>query len=609
MDFIGRLNGIFRRAGAEPRETTALLNSTSPAALTTNRQTLRDAWGLMKPYWGTRDGRKSLPGVAGIITTAAARVGLAALNVAWWGGFINIAMQKDTSQIPFYLGLYGALLVGASLVDSWNFDFRQSVKIQWREHMGKEWSKKWLDKTDKPYYHAKSVGNPDHRMTEDVLWFVDDTIEMASEGLGHAMQLGTFIGILWGISGALNVPVAGHDFSIPHGLMWATVLTAAAGAWCVKKMADPLSGLYETERNYIATQREQLIRIQQNAESIAMMGGEDVERSVADRALENIARTWNRIVDRQTKIKRFTTGHDYFSRLVPYLALGGYFAGQIGWDKVAQAALSGERVQTSFGWLLVALPQFQRWKTFTQRITELSKAIDEAKAGGGKKTIVIKRDSKNDNIVLKNVTIAHPNGSGTLLENVNLTLEPGTRLMMTGVSGSGKTTSLRAVMGLYRAGSGEISLPENTFFIPQKAYMPNIPLRGILSYPEPDGAYSDEQMKEALREAGLPHLIPFLEQEHLRGEHYFATLSGGQQQRLRLASVLLHQPKVLFIDEGTSSLDEDSSLYFYNTLVKLLEEKLPRTIMWSVAHQRKLIPSHTVQGTLRNKGIDIAPIP
>lgn len=597
-------------AGKRPQ----LMAGTSLNSLTSNRVAFRNAWNMARPFWTSPERGRAMKLAGGIGALAVVNVSLAALNVSWWGGFVDAAMSKDASQVGFYLGMYAGLAFAESRTLGWYFECRQRLKMEWRKHMHGEWTEKWLDKNHKAYYHMLSgdgIDNPDHRLTEDVKWFVDDAVELLSGALNQTIQLSTFVGMLWGLSGTWNGAVMGQDFTVKGGLVWAALVMAGVGAGYTQYKGRALSPLYNTERDAEAQQRTQLIRVKQNAESIALMGGEKVERDVAEGAVHKISQTWHNIVDRQVELIRFTVMHDRFSKLVPYLALGGYFAGDISWGGVMQAAFAGEKVQTSFSWPLTVYQQFYRWKTFNHRLSELDTVINDLRNDPGKETLVVTRDPEGRTVKVRDLTINRPRNGYPLLENATLDLDPGDRLILMGESGSGKTTFLRTVAGLHRAAKGKINLPENTLFIPQKQYLPDVPLRQILCYPHPydSSAHSDQAMAEALLNAGLPDMIPFIGEDDFRGDYFSRRLSGGEQQRLRLASILLQRPALLVIDEGTSSLDEEGGKYFYAMLGNLIREKLPDTMIWSIAHRSNLIPFHNLHGVLENRTLKIKPVP
>ena len=165
-------------------------------------------------------------------------------------------------------------------------------------------------------------------------------------------------------------------------------------------------------------------------------------------------------------------------------------------------------------------------------------------------------------------------------------IEKGDRWLVTGVSGSGKSTILRAVSGLWFYGKGRIEMPaDKTVFLPQRPYFPIASLRDALSYPQSCDVFSDEAFLSVLEMSQLSHLKSRLSESGNWGQ----MLSGGEQQRLALARVFLVRPEYLFLDEATSALDTTNEAALYATLL----EFLPHITLISISHHTQLSHYHS----------------
>ena len=173
-----------------------------------------------------------------------------------------------------------------------------------------------------------------------------------------------------------------------------------------------------------------------------------------------------------------------------------------------------------------------------------------------------------------------------LLTGGALTAAPGEAVLLTGVSGGGKSTLFRALAGIWPFGGGRVEVPANTraLFLPQRPYLPLGTLRRAVAYPSAAGDFADAAVCEALEAVGLAHLIPRLDDPDL----WERRLSGGEQQRLAVARALLQKPDWLFLDEATASLDPAAEEQLY----ALLRERLPGAGIVSIAHRPAVARFH-----------------
>src|SRR5262249_10088957 len=149
-----------------------------------------------------------------------------------------------------------------------------------------------------------------------------------------------------------------------------------------------------------------------------------------------------------------------------------------------------------------------------------------------------------------------------------------------------------ALAGRWGFGRGHIAMPPRakTMFLAQQPYLPIASLRAALSYPSPDGTFSDDAIREALRHVDLGDLGARLDET----DHWEKSVSSGEQQRLAVARALLHEPEWLFLDDATSALDEDAE----RTVYQFLEQQLPRAAIVSIAHRTSVARYHTRRWTL-----------
>jgi putative ATP-binding cassette transporter len=195
---------------------------------------------------------------------------------------------------------------------------------------------------------------------------------------------------------------------------------------------------------------------------------------------------------------------------------------------------------------------------------------------------------------LRDLSVTLDDGTA-VVKDAEIAIEPGERVLVAGESGTGKSTLVRAISGLWPWGDGSVQVKEGArmFMMPQKAYVPTGSLHRAATYPSPPEEKSEEEVAAALKRVGLGHLTDRIAEE----APWDQTLSGGEKQRLAFARILLHQPDIIVLDEATSALDPDSQ----DKLMKLLTEELKATTIVSVGHRPELEQFHSRKITLERR--------
>jgi putative ATP-binding cassette transporter len=177
--------------------------------------------------------------------------------------------------------------------------------------------------------------------------------------------------------------------------------------------------------------------------------------------------------------------------------------------------------------------------------------------------------------------------TGKTITNVsNLEIKSGSRWLIRGESGAGKTTFLKALAGVWVFGEGKIYLPKcKMMFLPQETYLPLGTLRTALCYPESADNFTDEICKDVLKKCGLQQYIENLDDDDIT---WSRKLSPGEKQRLAFAKCHLLRPGYLFLDEATSALDNQMEEMLYSQLI----EDLPQVTIVSVAHRKTIDKFH-----------------
>jgi len=203
--------------------------------------------------------------------------------------------------------------------------------------------------------------------------------------------------------------------------------------------------------------------------------------------------------------------------------------------------------------------------------------------------------AEGDGLVVEGLTIRLPD-ERTLIDDLTVDVAAGDALLVTGASGSGKTTLLRSLADLWPFATGTVRRPlgRDAFFLAQQPYVPLGTMRAALTYPAASDTLADDRAAAVLDQVQLPHVADRLDEE----TDWSRRLSPGEQQRLSFARVLLARPKVVFLDEATSAVDEGMEAALYS----LLRAELPDTVIVSVGHRSTLARFHARQLELAGDG-------
>lgn len=175
------------------------------------------------------------------------------------------------------------------------------------------------------------------------------------------------------------------------------------------------------------------------------------------------------------------------------------------------------------------------------------------------------------------------NSKVTVLEDISFSVDPGTMVALVGSSGVGKTTITNLIPRLYEVNSGSImvddrnikevtleSLRSQIGIVMQEPYLFNDTIEENLRYGKKDAV--EEELVEACKAAYIHDFIMTLPNQYktIVGNRGIK-LSGGEKQRVSIARVILSNPRILILDEATSSLDSISEMYIQKAMIPLLQ--------------------------------------
>ena len=553
---------------------------------------LRDAWRLAAPFWRSEERGRAWLLLLSVIGLNLALVAINVLLSYWNREFFN-ALQARDAQAFWELMLTfrqtesgpmpGFVFVAALyiLVAVYQLYLRQALQIRWRAWVTSQQLDAWL--ADRAYYRVALAGttdNPDQRIAEDIRLFVDDTLTLGLGLLRSVVTLFSFVIVLWSLSGPLEI----WGVAIPGYMVWVALLYAVVGSWIAHRIGRRLVGLNFTQQRAEADFRFALMRLRENAEGVALHGGEAEEKAGLRQRFGVLMENWWRIMVATKQLTFFTAGYNQAAVVFPFIvASPGFFAGRTQLGELTQTAGAFAEVQQSLSWIVDNYPALAEWRATVERLTGFTQALEAARRNATLGAQVVRGPGAG--LVLRDVSLGLPDGR-VLLNAATLDVLPGERLLVTGASGSGKSTLFRGIAGIWPYGSGVVELPEGArpLFLPQRPYLPLGTLRHALCYPGAEADFSEVEVRAVLEDVGLGGLAPRLDEVDAWGQR----LSGGEQQRVAVARALLLKPDWLFLDEATASLDAESEARLYGLLV----ERLPDTAMVSIAHREAVARWH-----------------
>ena len=169
--------------------------------------------------------------------------------------------------------------------------------------------------------------NPDQRLQADAQHLTDLTTDLGIGLLQSTLLLLSFIGVLWGLSRGMFLPIAGHNFAPPGYMVWCALLYAGAASFFSWRVGRPLIALDADHYAREAELRFGLVRVSEEIEGITVYGGEADERSRLDAIFETVLEVSRRIVGAVTRLTWVTAGYGWFTIVAPILvAAPGYFS-------------------------------------------------------------------------------------------------------------------------------------------------------------------------------------------------------------------------------------------------------------------------------------------
>ena len=558
-----------------------------------NFKAFRQFWAIAKTYWQSEQKWQARGLLLAVVLCLLAYTGLSVVLNNKRGVLISALSTQDEPRFwQTVLIFIGVLVIYAPLLAGYQY-LRDRLSLNWRQWLTNRFVENYF--ANRAYYNLQTaslqttslqtangaieeaieIDNPDQRIAEDVRSFTQESLTFLLVLVESVLSVIAFSGVLWGISRPLVL------FLLLYALLGTLVTTVVFG--------KPLVRLNFEQLKKEADLRFSLVRIRENAEAIAFYRGEDREANQVKQRFLAVFENVKRLVIWELNLNVLTNAYEFIPFVLPAIVVApAIFAGEIEVGKVSEAQGAFIRVFFSLN-LVVArfqalatfgagIERLYSFAAFLEQVTPASKATDEAT---DEATLI--QTVTADRLALEHLNLETPNHQRRLIADLSLEIPAGEGLLVMGPSGCGKSSLLRAIAGLWDAGTGTIIRPEadQILFLPQRPYMVAGSLREQLLYPNGSLEVEDSQLQQVLAQVNLADLA-----ERFGGfdaePDWTDLLSLGEQQRLTFARLLLNQPAYAILDEATSALDIENEAQLYQLL------QASQTTFLSVGHRTTL---------------------
>ena len=523
---------------------------------------------VAKPYWTSERRNRALL----LFLTVLCLFGLVTYVNVWIAGvagkFSTALQSKDNATYHHFLLLHVlVILVATPIIVTYHY-IKARIAMEWREWLSQHMIEEYFDNLS--YYklsNDKEIDNPDERIAQDIDSFCSLSVGLFMSLVEASITVFTFMGLLYFISPRLTV---------------IAVLYCFVGYFFTMLIGKKLPELNFEHLKREADLRYSMAEVRKDVESIAFFRGEDRAVSHILRNLKKAINNVEEIMVLNRNLSLFTSTYNWLVALIPAAVIAPlYFNGTVEFGEIARGGVAFTHV---FSGLTLFIGQFHAFSAYKANIDRLASFMEKVESTPTGPSII---HNIGHNLELDHVTILTPDGVRELVKDLCIKFPPGGSCIIIGPSGSGKSSILRAIAGLWTKGYGTITSPpaEEMMFLPQEPYLPVSTLEEAVCYPRASNCATADALTDMLKRVNLgdiPDRVGGLNVE----TNWREVLSLGEKQRMSFARLVLASPAFAILDEATSALDTDNQKILYELL-----EEIGATVI-SVGHREALREYH-----------------
>ncbi|MBN3951612.1 MAG: ABC transporter ATP-binding protein/permease [Nostoc sp. NMS7] len=541
----------------------------------------QDIRAIAGPYWyPTKPGQRAFSDVIrawGMLILLILLI-FALVAATTYNSFIHrylidvIIQEKDYSKFTYTISFYAVGLVLITLLVGFTKFIRKQISLDWYQWLDNHILNKYLN--NRAYYKINfkaDIDNPDQRLSQEIEPITSSALSFSATLLEKALEMVTFLIVVWSISQQIAV-----------ALLIYTIIGNFIAVYLNRELIKINQAELESKADYSYC----LTHVRNHAESIAFFQGEKQELNIIQRRFSILIKNIKEKINWERNQAIFNRGYRGTIEFLTLLVLAPLFIrDEIDFGQIGQATTACYFFAGALEELIAEFGVSGRFSSYVQRLSDFSDAL-EAVAKQPENVGTIKTIEENY-FAFENVTLQTPNYEQVIVENLSLAVQPGEGLLIVGPSGRGKSSMLRAIAGLWNAGTGRLVRPplKEVLFLPQRPYIILGTLREQLLYPKTNRQLTDAELKEVLQQVNLQNLLSRVESFDTEVP-WENILSLGEQQRLAFARLLVTNPRFSILDEATSALDLKNEGNLYQQLQET------KTTFISVGHRESLFNYH-----------------